>query len=75
MLVGMMYLRLVPGRMLLSSLFVSDKTLSSGQMGNSPYQQELESFQTKTPVSLMAQQTGNLEGAAKDNDKDSISII
>lgn len=32
-------------------------------------------FPDKTPVSLMAQQTGNLEGAAKDNDKDSISIF
>ena len=32
-------------------------------------------FPDKIPVSLMAQQTGNLEGAAKDNDKDSISIF
>lgn len=32
-------------------------------------------FPDKTPVSLMAQQTGDLEGAAKDNDKDSISIF
>lgn len=32
-------------------------------------------FPDKTPVSLMAQQTGNLESAAKDNDKDSISIF
>lgn len=32
-------------------------------------------FPDKTPVSLMAQQTGDLEGAAKDNDKDSISLF
>ena len=32
-------------------------------------------FPDKTPVSLMAEETGKLEGAAKDNDKDSISIF
>ena len=32
--VEMMYLLSVPGRILLSLLFVSDKTLSSGQMAN-----------------------------------------
>ena len=32
-------------------------------------------FPDKTPVSLMAEETGKLEGAAKDNDKDSISLF
>ena len=32
-------------------------------------------FPDKTPVSLMAEETGDLEGAAKDNDKDSISLF
>ena len=32
-------------------------------------------FQDKTPVSLMAEETGKLEGVAKDNDKDSISLF
>ena len=32
-------------------------------------------FPDKTPVSLMAEETGKLEGAAKDNEKDSISIF
>jgi len=32
-------------------------------------------FPDKTPVSLMAEETGNLEGSAKDNDKDSISLF
>ena len=32
-------------------------------------------FPDKTPVSIMAEETGKLEGAAKDNDKDSISLF
>ena len=32
-------------------------------------------FPDKTPVSLMAEETGKLEGVAKDNDKDSISLF
>ena len=32
-------------------------------------------FPDKTPVSLMAEETGKLEGAAKENDKDSISLF
>ncbi|RSK06119.1 hypothetical protein D8787_03905 [Streptococcus mitis] len=32
-------------------------------------------FPNKTPVSIMAEETGKLEGAAKDNDKDSISLF
>jgi len=32
-------------------------------------------FPDKTPVSLMAEETGKLEGAAKDNEKDSVSLF